>query len=527
MKGMVFILLALFIDGLMGGISWGLAGISTVAGIVTFGVSVPVGILLGVVVDFSIAATLGGGLCFAMWMNDCFVPRIMWPAFLWKLIPFLNNAPAFFPATIASVLKKKAEHGGTLGAAAGVATAVLSPTSGLGKVAGGTADSKQNTAPAAASAVAQRLAPQPANDNQPQEKQGRSTRLPMNDIFRPKKMAAAFLLFVFLGAGSVAHAQSLGSQPDPVRYIVAPELPGPNQLVVLQVEGVGSFLGDASIEWRENGKVSAAGAGQRTFSFTTGGVGVVTRISLTINSSSQGVITHDFIFSPSLVDLLWEADTTTPTLYLGKPLYSAGSSLKVFAFPTVLSAGTAMPASKLSFQWSRKGALDPAQSGLGRDVFSFDGDQIQGSEDVGVDIYFGTVRVAHGEISVPASSPAVLLYARDPLRGEMLDSALPGGISLASKEITLQAEPYYFSNASRRAGLLEYSWKLDGQEVTGPDSTRGLLTLRQAGSGAGGANLAVGVQNTDSSKYVQSASAALQMIFGQSSGSAFSNFFGL
>ena len=220
MKGMVFILLALFIDGLMGGISWGLAGVSTIAGIVTFGVSVPVGILLGIVVDFSIAATLGVGLCFAMWMNNCFVPRIMLPALLWKLIPGINNAPAFFPATIASVLKKKAEQGGALGAVAGVATTALSPTSGLGKIAGGTADLKQNAAPAAA--VAQRLAPQPANDNQLQERQERNVRLPMQDIFRPKKMAAAFLLFAFLGAGSVAHAQTLGSQPHPLPYIFSP-----------------------------------------------------------------------------------------------------------------------------------------------------------------------------------------------------------------------------------------------------------------------------------------------------------------
>ncbi|MEK7068320.1 MAG: hypothetical protein AAB964_00715, partial [Patescibacteria group bacterium] len=66
----------------------------------------------------------------------------------------------------------------------------------------------------------------------------------------------------------------------------------------------------------------------------------------------------------------------------------------------------------------------------------------------------------------------------------------------------------------------------NGESVSGPDTTRGILTLRQAGAGAGEASLSVSLQNLDSSKLVQAAEAALGLVFGES-GSALGNLFGL
>ena len=338
-----------------------------------------------------------------------------------------------------------------------------------------------------------------------------------------------FFSILLLSLGGVTHAQQFAGtgQPDPIRYIVVPEIPGPNQSVLIDIEGVGSFLGNSTITWENNGKTVSSGVGKTTYSFTTGGIGQVVVIHITIDSSTQGVIQHDVVFNPSLVNLVWEADTSVPNFYLGKPLYSAGSKLIVVAFPTVMSNGSFVPSNNLSFQWSRKDSLIPAQSGMGKNTFSFDGDQLQKEEVVGVDVYLGATKVGHSTLVVPTSDTAVIFYSLDPLRGELLDQGLIGSQTLGGKEITLKAEPYFFSNTSRNRGALTYLWTLNGRETIGPDSAKGILTLRQTGSGAGAVQIGASVQNTNTDTFIQEADAVLDLAFGKQTGSALSSFFGL
>lgn len=317
-----------------------------------------------------------------------------------------------------------------------------------------------------------------------------------------------------------AHAQSVGDVPAPVQYTVSPQLPGPDQTVEIQAQGVGSFLGDANIIWSENGRVVQSGVGSHTFSFTTGGLGTQTKIHVEIDSSTEGTLTQDFTIIPSLVDLVWEADTTAPPLYAGKPLYSGGSTIKVVAFPTVIAGGAQVPSSDLSFQWSHDDVPVPDQSGAGDATFTFAGSQLQPSEDVSVDVYYGANEVGTADITIPATSPMLLLYDKDPLRGLLTDEALPSALSMNAPELTIQAVPYFFSNSSAQNGALTYAWTLNGSDTTGPDSAQGILTLWQTGSGEGAATLGVSLQNTDSDKLVQAATAAAQIVFGQSSGSS-------
>jgi hypothetical protein len=342
------------------------------------------------------------------------------------------------------------------------------------------------------------------------------------------KFSRTFSIILFaLSMTNVAHAQSMGATSAPVQYIIAPETPGPDAPVYIEVQGVGNFLGNATVTWQENGQVMASGVGLSTFSFTTGGIGTATDIHLIINSDTEGTITHDFVFAPSVVNLVWEAATSVPPMYLGKALYSAGSTLRVIAFPIVAQGTALVAASKLSYQWTYEGNLDTTDSGLGKNSLTFQGDEIQSSESVSVDVYLGANKVASGDITIPAVNPQVILYDNDPLQGEILDQALVGAFNLNQDEVDLKAEPYYFANESFENGDLSYDWTLNNQETSGPDSSEGLLTLRQTGSGAGAAQIGVSVQNTDNNKLIQSASTALTLSFGQASGSAISSFFGL
>jgi len=342
-------------------------------------------------------------------------------------------------------------------------------------------------------------------------------------LYKPMKRLRNVVVGLVLLAPVAAMAQTL---PDPVQYVVAPETPGPNSPVSIEIGGVGNFLGNATITWKKDGAVVLQGTGEVKYNFTTNGIGKTTTIDIVIQSPTQGTITKEFVFNPSAVNLVWEADTTVPPFYKGKALYSAGSPLKVVALPVVLIGGNRIAASALSYQWSVDDQLQASASGLGRSSLSFVGDQLNQSEDVSVDVYYGAAKVASGEVVVPATAPELVLYQHDALRGLILDTAFPPTISLLGKEITVQAVPFYFSRTDSVSGQLQYAWQLNGQDTTGPDAQNGMLTLRQTGSGAGAAQISVSLQNNDSDTFIQNASAALNLLFGSDS-STLLNLFGL
>jgi hypothetical protein len=339
-----------------------------------------------------------------------------------------------------------------------------------------------------------------------------------------KKLLNYFLVFGFAALLAVPLVQAQ-TVPAPLQYVVSPETPGPNTQVTIEVQGVGTFLGNSTITWSVNGKVVSSGVGVRQLSLSTGALGTQTRVHVSINSSSEGTFTNDWVFTPSSVNMIWEADTSVPPLYKGKALYSGGSNLKVVAFPSIVVGGKSVSSNNLSFQWTVNDTPAPQQSGLGQNSISFPGDQLQQGEDVAVAVYYGPTQVGFGEVFVPASTPLILMYDKDPLRGLLLDNALPSALSLSAKEFTIQAVPYYFANSSLQSGAAAYAWTLNNEDTTGPNATKGQLTLRQTGSGTGSAVIGVTIQNSDTDKLVQAAQTALQIVFGGSSSG--SSLFGL
>ena len=329
------------------------------------------------------------------------------------------------------------------------------------------------------------------------------------------------LLLCALTIPSLVRAQ-LSATPDPLQFTIANETPGPNQLVYIEAAGVGTFLGNATITWSRDGQVVDSGVGHNTYAFTTGGVGSAAHVHVHITSTTNGTMDRDFYFAPSVVNLVWEANTTAPLFYLGKTLYSAGSRVTVAAFPTVASGRSLVAADKLSYQWSLNDTPAQGQSGLGRSVFSFDGEGLHTSEKVSVDLFLQGSKVATGEVVVPASQAQVLLYDRDPLRGEFLDQALPSSFNLGVQELAVQAEPYFFA----KNAPLAFSWTLNGNAASGPDAARGLLTVRQTAQGSGSALLGVSIQNQNPDMFAQVASQTLEMAFGQS-GVSLRNLFGI
>ena len=455
----------------------GVAGALAGAGLSAFAIPI------GAAVDVALSITIGGGIIALLAFEGMFYPQIIIKGFLGEVTPFMNFLPFWSWMVWKCMREKKKEDGMRAG-----------------------------TVKQALSFVKENLPAQ----------QKRAPLMPsrFNDIRPAIKGAALALLLIF---GMPTHAQTV---PDPVQYIVTPETPGANETVLIEVQGVGSFLGSADITWKQDGKTVKNGIGERNYTFVTSALGQKTSVTVSVDSN-QGFFTRNFTFNPSRINLLWEAYTTVPPLYKGKALYSAGSDYKVVAFPTVYSGSSRITSNALNYQWFYRDDPVPEASGLGRFTFSRTGDQLQQSENVAVDVYYGAAKVGHGELSVPASDPIILLYSRDALRGTLYDTALPAAISLVGAELTVQAEPYYFSTATKRSGMIPFVWTLNGEPASGPDSASGILTLRQSGSGTGSATIGVSMQNNNPDQFVQTASISLHIEFGATQSNSLFNFFGL
>jgi hypothetical protein len=496
------------IDGAINAVACGVGGAGV--GAALSALATPI----GMAIDVTLSIVVGGTLIMALAMSGMFYPGVILSAFMGEVVPFFNVLPFWTAMTWRCIqLKKKKEE------AKGIKKAWSFVTAERGE------DGLADQADQRTELKYGRRFVEPNQQYQPYVSETATPRTPplLNKKFadiRPAAKGAALALLLFVGA--YAHAQVV---PDPVQYVVYPDTPGPHQVVKIEAQGVGSFLGEATITWTQDGKVIKTGVGERTLTFTTPALGTQTIIRVSIDSS-QGDFSRTFTFSPSTVNIVWEADTTVPPLYRGKPLYSGGSSLRLVAFPTVYSGKARVAQSALSYQWSYKDEPLVNNSGLGRYMLDHAGDMLERSEDITLDVYYGAQKVAHADVSIPATDPMILLYQRDPLRGPIYESALPSGINLTGKELSILAEPYYFSTEAKRNGLLQYTWTLNDNETTGPDSSRGILTLRQAGAGQGDVQLGVRVQNNDSNQFVQAAESFLRIVFGQQSDS-FLNFFGL
>jgi len=88
----------------------------------------PLGIGIGMAVDMCIGITMGSGLILALIMCGMFHPKYIWGGSIIKIIPGINVIPGWTGTVILSIIETNKQKGGLLGAAAGVALAIESPS---------------------------------------------------------------------------------------------------------------------------------------------------------------------------------------------------------------------------------------------------------------------------------------------------------------------------------------------------------------------------------------------------------------
>ena len=324
-------------------------------------------------------------------------------------------------------------------------------------------------------------------------------------------IAVFFILFLSFTQATNAQTELV----DAVRVSVSPTLPGPNQNVTVSIEGFSTDIDRATISWLLNGAVQKAGIGEKTFSFSTGSVGSKSTLRILIETVEGSLVEKTYSFSPAEVDLVWEADSYVPPFYRGKALAAPQASFRVVAIPHLSVGGTQVPAGQLIYTWERDGKVLGSLSGYGKNTIDVAGSLLGRAATVAVEVKTQSGGVAaKGRVTIPTTSPRVLLYEDQPLAGVLFNRAVGSAYTVSSDEITLAGYPFFFSVQTPADGGLAYTWRVGGREVAALMERPNTLTVRRGGV-VSSASIALDVENRR--ELLQFARASAGLRYGETS----------
>jgi len=275
-----------------------------------------------------------------------------------------------------------------------------------------------------------------------------------------------------------------------------PALPGPHETVTLRLASYSTDLVRSEIFWYVNDVLESRGVGLQTFQFTTGASGKSLRIEVVIKPPAGGRIERTLTFRPAGLDILWKAYTYTPALYKGKALPSSKSLIHVLAMADfVTSSGNIMKPSQLIYSWEQDGVALGRGSGVGKNSIILQTLPVSGGKTsitASVSSLDGTLR-AQKTVSVQTTDPYILFYENHPLEGVRYKTILPVNVSLTEEEITVRAEPFFFSTNDMQSNRLEYQWTANGIRVGQINQKE--LTLRKESGADGTSRIGLKIEN--------------------------------
>lgn len=307
---------------------------------------------------------------------------------------------------------------------------------------------------------------------------------------------AIVIVCSFLTAfGGVARAQLSDNDLD---FTLSPQYPGPHQGVTITLISYSTDLDRNEITWSTNGSTAKVGTGAKTFSLTTGDVGTVINVDVTISSLTDGVLKKRITIIPAELDMLWQAiDSYVPPFYRGKTLPTKESKVRVVAMPGIKNfSGVDLPASSLSFQWQQDFSVVQSASGYNRNYFDFQNSPLHKTDVISVTAtpVSETAGSIKKTVEIKYSNPLLLFYERDPILGVLYNHTVENGFTL-SGEKTIVAEPFYISPKDISSTDLSYEWELNGATISSPQN-RSMVTLRSSDR-SGSATLSLSVLNNN------------------------------
>jgi len=275
-------------------------------------------------------------------------------------------------------------------------------------------------------------------------------------------------------------------------FEINPQFPSPGETVSVFAETYSFDISRANVVWRVDGQTVKEGRGIKTINVEAGNIGEKTTVSFTATRSGE-TISHSTIITPSVIDLIVEANTYTPPLYPGGTLPTHEAPIRVVAAPFF---GNGYEAEDLIYTWRINGTVKGSLSGAGKSILNTIAAPYSRRTEIRVDVESADGRIQGRKVvSLKTERPQVLLYAINPLLGLSTASILANISELSDEEVTINAEPFYVPGTYRESLPISYAWKLNGKTVESTNDDLGTITLRQAGNGRGKAQVSVSIEH--------------------------------
>lgn len=316
---------------------------------------------------------------------------------------------------------------------------------------------------------------------------------------------------IFFCIPTTSYAQFIDINESDVLASIYPENPQPKNPVTVTIETYSFNLDSSTIKWYVNGNLAQEGKGLKTLTFQVGNAGQTSSVRIVIDSD-KGQVIKNIVINPSIVTIVWEADTYTPPFFKGKALFSHQSNIIFMAQPQIIVAGRTINPSNLIYTWSKDGTTLGSQSGYGKQTLTLTGSIISRSMKVMVEVQDPTSgSTASGIIQINPVEPETLMYIVDPLYGTQYNKAINGDLPLTNKEVTLTAAPYYFStNDQYGENNMSYNWSINGNTISDGQNTR-TRVFRKVGEVFGVSNINLRILHNN--KWLQFASYGLIIDF--------------
>lgn len=328
--------------------------------------------------------------------------------------------------------------------------------------------------------------------------------------------ALAVLIFsiFFFSTPSQSFAQNVSEQ---VAIRTIPEIPGPFENVSISIVSYSIDLDSAKITWTIDGKKELSGEGETKFSIKTGGIGSKRTVTITISDAYVGVIIKTFTLEPADMDIIWEAtDSYVPPFYKGKALPSSQSSIKILAIPNTGSKeSVTFKGNGYIYNWTRNDENKKESSGFNKNIFSFNNSYLFTNENIEV-----SARNSQGDTTMRKSfeinlfDPLILFYENHPLKGILYGNTLPNTLDVGNKEVSITAEPYFFSPKNKNSGNIKYEWTVNGKALdTSKSQDKSIVILKPEENTSGKARLSLSLSHL--TKILLSAERSMSLNFGQ------------
>lgn len=298
----------------------------------------------------------------------------------------------------------------------------------------------------------------------------------------------------------------------------SPQFPGAYEEVELDLTSFSFDLDRSIISWAINGNLLDSGIGKKQFTFTTGALGSISTINVSVQTAIGQQFTKNVVIQPQSVDLLWDAFTYTPPFYKGKALPSSKSFTIVTALPELTTrSGVKLNPKNLVYTWEEGGFILGNLSGFGKQSVIIENATIPKlTKNVAVTIssFDNSIQVRKS-INIKTYSPNIVLYKKHPLNGILYENALNKNVTLSEKELVIRSEPYFFSLDDVNSDKLRYRWRINGRDISVPlNEQRNEMIFRQEGEESGTAEISLFVRNGNLKKILQEAQKKVLIMFG-------------